>query len=54
MLRRLLYLNGITIASVVLFHSVGMGFVAMFAWGHRYLPAGVSPYTQVGSPSYFF
>jgi len=30
-----------------------MGFVAMFAWSSRYLPAGVSPLQQVGSLSYY-
>lgn len=53
MIRRMLYLNGLSIISVVVFHAVGMGFVAMFAWSHRYLPAGVPALSQVGSPSYF-
>jgi peptidoglycan/LPS O-acetylase OafA/YrhL len=54
MTRRFLYLNGISIISVVLFHAAGMGFVAMFAWGSRYLPEGVPPLSQVGSLPYYF
>jgi membrane-bound acyltransferase YfiQ involved in biofilm formation len=53
MIRRLLYLNGVSISCVILFHAVGMGFTAMFAWAHRYLPAGVPAASQIGSPSYF-
>lgn len=54
MIRRLLYLNGVSITCVILFHAAGMGFVAMFAWSHRYLPAGVPATSQIGSPEYFF
>lgn len=53
MLRRLLYLNSLAIIGVVLFHAAGMGFVAMFDWAERHLPAGVSPQTQIGSLDYF-
>jgi len=53
MIRRLLFLNGIAILGVVLFHSSGMGFVAMFAWASRYLPPGASIMDQVGSLSYY-
>jgi surface polysaccharide O-acyltransferase-like enzyme len=49
----MLYLNGLAIICVVVFHAVGTGFVAMFAWAHRYLPAGVPAFSQVGSPSYY-
>lgn len=52
MVRRLLYLNGIAILSVILFHATGQGFVAVFAWAHRYAP-GAAPYAQMGSPSYY-
>jgi peptidoglycan/LPS O-acetylase OafA/YrhL len=54
MFRRLLYLNGLAIACVVLFHAAGMGFVAMFSWAHRYLPAAANPAAQIGTPAYFF
>jgi peptidoglycan/LPS O-acetylase OafA/YrhL len=54
MIKRLLELNGLSIISVVLFHSAGMGFVAMFAWVHRYLPAQVQASQQIGSLSYYY
>jgi peptidoglycan/LPS O-acetylase OafA/YrhL len=40
MTRKLLYLNGIAILTVILFHSGGWGLMAMFSWAHRY---GASP-----------
>ncbi len=52
MVRRLLYLNGVAILSVILFHATGQGFVAMFAWAHRYAP-DAAPYAQMSSPSYY-
>jgi len=52
MVRRLLYLNGIAILAVILFHATGQGFVAMFAWAHRYAP-DATPYAQMGSPAYY-
>ncbi len=54
MVRRLLELNGLSIISVVLFHSAGMAFVAMFAWAHRYLPPGAQASQQIGSLSYYY
>lgn len=51
MVRRLLYLNGIAILAVVVFHATGMGFVAMFAWTGRYLPP-TAP-SQMGSLPYY-
>ncbi len=53
MVGRLLQLNGVAILGVILFHTAGWGFVAMFAWSHRYLPAGVDPMVQMGSFSYY-
>lgn len=53
MIRRLLYLNGLAIICVVLFHAVGMSFVAMIAWSHRYLPPNVSATSQIGTLSYY-
>jgi peptidoglycan/LPS O-acetylase OafA/YrhL len=53
MVRRLLYLNGLAIFGVVLFHSAGTGFIAMFSWANRYLPLTVSPASQIGSPAYY-
>lgn len=53
MARKLLYLNGLAIIAVILFHTAGTGFTAMFAWGHRYLPETISAMSQVGSLSYY-
>ncbi len=53
MVRRLLYFNGIAIISVILFHAVGQGFIAMFFWTDRYLPVSVPNFEQAGSLTYF-
>lgn len=53
MIRQLLQLNGIAILGVIFYHAAGWGFTAMFAWAHRYLPAGSPPFSQVGSASYY-
>jgi len=52
MVRRFLYLNGIAIICVILFHAGGMGFVAMFNWIDRYNP-GLPPTEQIGSLPYY-
>jgi probable poly-beta-1,6-N-acetyl-D-glucosamine export protein len=54
MARKLLYLNGLAIIAVILFHTAGTGFTAMFAWGHRYLPESLPVMSQVGSLSYYW
>lgn len=53
MVRRLLLLNGLAILGVILFHSSGWGFVAMFAWQDRYLPITGLDYNPMGSPAYY-
>lgn len=53
MVRRFLYLNGAAILCVVIFHTLGMGFVAMFDWAHRYLPASAPANSPVGSAGYY-
>lgn len=53
MARKLLYLNGLAILGVILFHTVGTGFIAMFAWSHRYLPPDLPANAQFGSLSYY-
>lgn len=52
MVRSMLYLNGLAILCVIIFHAVGLGFVAMFDWAPRLLPeaAAASP---VGSGGYW-
>jgi probable poly-beta-1,6-N-acetyl-D-glucosamine export protein len=52
MVRRMLYLNGFAIFCVVIFHSVGLGFVAMFDWAPRLLPEAAAS-SPVGSPGYW-
>ena len=54
MVKRLLYLNGVAILAVILFHASGMGFTAMFAWSARFLPASVPASSQIGSLQYYF
>ncbi|HET7010802.1 MAG TPA: acyltransferase [Anaerolineales bacterium] len=51
--RRLLLLNGLAILGVILFHSGGWGFTAMFAWAHRYMPVASPNYDQMGSAAYY-
>ncbi len=53
MVRRLLYLNGIAILGVILFHAAGWGFVAMFSWAGRYQGTTAVPFSQMGSPAYY-
>lgn len=53
MSRKLLYLNGIAIFSVILFHSAGWVLTAMFSWFYRYYPADLSPDFLIGSPGYY-
>jgi probable poly-beta-1,6-N-acetyl-D-glucosamine export protein len=53
MVRKLLYLNGLAIIGVILFHTAGTGFTAMFAWSHRHLPDSVPVMSQIGSLSYY-
>lgn len=54
MIRQLSLLTGLAIFGVVLNHSAGIGFIAMFWWAHRYT-AVVSPnFDRMGSLTYFF
>ena len=54
MIRRLLYLNGIAILCVILFHTTNWGLTAMFAWTPRYLPVSEPVFDQTGSPAYYW
>ncbi len=51
MVRRLLYLSGLAILAVIVFHAAGLGFVAMFAWRDRYATAAAA--SPTGSASYW-
>ncbi len=53
MTKRLLYLNGIAILSVLLFHGAGWGMTALFSWAHRYLPVGSPEFSQAGTLDYY-
>jgi len=53
MVKRFLYLNGLAIIAVVLYHASGWGFIAMFWWTYRYREAPVPDFSQIGSGSYY-
>lgn len=53
MTRRLLYLIGLAVLCVVLYHASGWGFVAMFWWTDRYQPVSVPNFDQMGSAAYY-
>jgi membrane-bound acyltransferase YfiQ involved in biofilm formation len=53
MARRLLILNGIAILGVILFHTTGFGFVAMFFWPHRYRPVTSPNFDAAGGAAYY-
>lgn len=53
MVKKFLYLNGLAILAVILFHASGWGFTAMFSWSHRYLPSQINPFSQVDSLPYY-
>ena len=53
MTKQLLLLNGLAIVGVILFHSAGWGFVALFAWAGRYLPVASPDFSQAGSVAYY-
>lgn len=53
MVRRLLILSGIAILGVILFHSAGWGFVAMFAWQDHYAAATGNPPDRIGGAEYY-
>jgi probable poly-beta-1,6-N-acetyl-D-glucosamine export protein len=53
MVRRLLFLNGLAILSVVLYHASSWGYTSMFWWAHRYRPVGEVNFDQVGNIEYY-
>lgn len=53
MIKRLLYLNGLAVLTVILYHSSAWGFIAMFYWTDQYRPVNVPNFDMLGSPSYF-
>lgn len=53
MSKRFLLLNGLAIINVVVNHSIGWTYVAMFWWVHRYTPLTSPNFSQLYSPDYF-
>jgi probable poly-beta-1,6-N-acetyl-D-glucosamine export protein len=53
MIKRLLYLNGLAVLTVILYHASAWGFIAMFFWTDRYEPVSVPNFDQLGSLSYY-
>lgn len=53
MIKRLLYLNGLAVLTVILYHSSAWGFIAMFFWTDQYRPVDVPNFDQLGSLPYF-
>jgi probable poly-beta-1,6-N-acetyl-D-glucosamine export protein len=52
--RRLFYLNGLAIFSVICNHAAGWGYTAMYWWTFRYISNAPTPdYSQIGSISYY-
>ncbi|MEW6502856.1 MAG: acyltransferase family protein [Chloroflexota bacterium] len=54
MSKRFLLLNGLAIINVVLNHSIGWTYVAMFWWVHRYTNLSSPDFSQLYSGAYFF
>lgn len=53
MFKRLLFLNGLATIGLILFHSAGWGFVAMYHWRERYLPLVGAGADQPGGAAYY-
>lgn len=54
MARRLLLLNALAVLAVILVHSAGWGYTALFWWTDRYVSGATVPdFSQVGSLAYY-
>ncbi len=51
--KKLLSLNGISISAVILYHSAGWVFIAMFWWTDRFRNVPVPNFDLMGSPEYY-
>jgi hypothetical protein len=47
MIKRMLYLNGLAVLTVILYHSSAWGFIGMFFWTDRYRPVSVPNFDQL-------
>ncbi len=54
MIKRFLYLNGLAILAVILFHAAGWGQTAMFGWAQQLSNSTGSTTSLTGSPQYYF
>ena len=52
-MNRFLYLRGLAIVGVVMYHATGWGFTAMFWWTNQYRPVAVPNFDQLGGISYY-
>ena len=53
MVKKLLYLNGLSIFAVVLYHAETWGIISMFFWTHRYRSVVGMNFDQVGNAEYY-
>lgn len=53
MVKKLLYLNGLAVLTVVLNHSISWCFIALFWWTNRYRAVSVPNFDQLGSTIYY-
>jgi peptidoglycan/LPS O-acetylase OafA/YrhL len=53
MVKRLLYLNGLAVLGVILYHSSAWGYISMFWWTDHYRPVAVPNFAQLGGLTYF-
>jgi peptidoglycan/LPS O-acetylase OafA/YrhL len=53
MIKRLLYLNGLAIITVILYHASAWGFISMFYRADRYRPVSVPNFDMLGDLAYY-
>jgi probable poly-beta-1,6-N-acetyl-D-glucosamine export protein len=53
MIRKLIYINGLAIISVVLYHATGWGYISMFWWSHRYRPGTETVFDRLFGIEYY-
>jgi peptidoglycan/LPS O-acetylase OafA/YrhL len=53
MIKRLLYLNGLAVMTVILYHASAWGFISMFFWTDRYREVSVPNFDQLGGLTYY-
>jgi fucose 4-O-acetylase-like acetyltransferase len=53
MIRRFLYINGLAIMSVIVYHGSAWGFISIFYWADRYRLVEVPNFDMLGEPTYY-